>query len=36
MKKLYMPTIKGSSGRVLIILFKLYGFKAGLMGTYLN
>ena len=32
MKKLYMCTIIGSSGRecVLIILFQLYGSKAGL------
>ena len=32
MIKPYMPTITGSSGRdcVLIILFQLYGFKAGL------
>ena len=32
MKKLYMRTIIGSSGRdcVLIILFQLYGSKAGL------
>ena len=32
MKKLYMRTIIGSSGRdcVLIILFQLHGFKTGL------
>ena len=31
MKKLYMRTIIGSSGKdcVLIILFQLYGFKTG-------
>ena len=34
MKKLYMRTIIGASGKVcvLIILFQLYGSKAGLFG----